>query len=83
MRNVLKGMVFYPLLWLRGLLIRVGRFLAGLFMFGVLLSFFVGDIPTKISIAWGLLSFALFMLCQFYDWVLVKLNPTDSILVLD
>ena len=83
MINVLKGIVFYPLLWLRGIVIKVGRLLAGLLLFAALLSLWVGDIPTKISIAWAVMSFALFLLCHFYDWVLIKLNPTDNILILD
>lgn len=81
--NILKGIIFYPLLWLRWILIKVGRLLAGLLLFAALLSFFMGDVPTKISAAWAVMSFMLFMLCHFYDWALVKLNPTDHVLMLD
>ncbi|CAK3333889.1 conserved hypothetical protein [Vibrio crassostreae] len=81
--NILKGVVFYPLLWLRGLLIRIGRLIAGLLLFSALLSALMGELPTQISITFAVMSFALFMLCHFYDWILIKLNPTDNILILD
>lgn len=83
MINILKGIVFYPLLWLRGILVKLGRLLAGLLLFAALTSLFFDEMPTKLSIAWAVMSFALFMLCHFYDWVLTKLNPTDNILIFD
>ncbi len=81
--KILQSLLFYPLLWLRGLFIRVGRILAGLLLLGTVLSLFFGGVPVKATIAWAVMSFALFMLCHFYDVVLIKLNPTDNILLLD
>lgn len=81
--KILKSILFFPLLWLRGLFIRIGRIIAGLFLFGAIGGFFMGDLPVTLPIVCGVMSFALFMLCEFYDWLLLKLNPTNTVYILD
>ncbi|HFU0470685.1 TPA: hypothetical protein ACGTTL_002458 [Vibrio parahaemolyticus] len=83
MLNILKGIIFYPLLWLRGLLIKIGRFLAGFLLLAALVTAFLPEIDKAFTTILAVMSFTLFMLCHFYDWVLLKLNPTGHTLILE
>lgn len=86
----LKAIIFYPLLWLRGIFMLIGKIIGGL----ILLSFIIcvagkllGMLPDEAS--WwdvgfiGLVSFVIFLLLEFYDQILLKHNPTDTALILE
>ena len=85
--NVLKSIIFYPMMWLRPIVILVGNGLAGFLLLGALLflaiSFFSGgseeDKATFMSVfilpAFGM-SFFCFLVTFLYDRILLALNPT-------
>lgn len=78
----LKAALFYVLFYLRGLFMLAGRLLGGLFLLLCIVSLFIKSYPWYASVALGVLGFATFLLRQFYDQLLLKLNPTGSGLTL-
>ena len=79
--KLLKSLIFYPMLWLRGLFLGVGKFISGFFLLGLILGFlFHAHIGYLIGC--GILSFGAFLLTFFYDQILLKLNPTGTTLTL-
>ena len=83
--NVLKSILFYPMMWLRGIFLLVGRFLQGFFLLGLIMVIFIGRGQEYF---WMLLftfaggSFSFFLLTRFYDQILLRLNPTGKDLIL-
>lgn len=79
MVKMMKSMIFYPMLWLRGLITILLRMLSGLsFLVGLIL---VGALFGEEHYALILLlvfgqSFLFFLMAFFYDKILLKLNPT-------
>jgi len=63
----LAAAVFFPMLWLRGLVIVLGRALSTLLSLG-------GVIAAGLSL---LTRFLAFLGMQLYDSILVRLNPTQ------
>jgi len=85
---LLKSILFYPLLFLRGLIIAIGGLLSGFcILVTLVLSIFkwtdnLPDMPwLEVLIPAGA-GFVIFILLEFYDQILLKLNPTDSELTL-
>jgi hypothetical protein len=83
--KILKAIFFYPLLMLRRPALLTGKFIAGIMVLAGLLT----RIPTGgTPVPWGMSLGAIFggvvvfVLCQLYDQILIKLNPTDNELVL-
>jgi hypothetical protein len=83
--RILRGLVFYPLLWLRGLVVVLSRVVSVLGMLaavavgtGSLLSHQNLWLLTGICAAG---SFLAFLLLQLYDTVLLRLNPTGKTLL--
>jgi hypothetical protein len=80
----LKAILFYPLLMIRRPVLLVGKVLAWVLVLGGVLPLMTG----KASEVWGfslggiLSGVLLFVLCQFYDELLLRLNPTGRELVL-
>jgi hypothetical protein len=76
------------MLWLRGLFTLIGKFLAGFFTLGFLLLLvmrFVYGVkgpPWGAIVASGVFGFVAFLLLEFYDSILLKLNPTGNELTL-
>ena len=84
--RILTLVVFYPMLWLRGLVLVLGRLVSGLAglaaVLMVLASIFTRHrlwLPAGIL---ALLSFFTFLLLQIYDSILFRLNPTGRTLIL-
>lgn len=80
--KILKAIVFYPLFYLRGLFHRAGAFIGGAALLACLVSLFVEAAPWHFTVTTGLLGFGTFLLRQFYDQLLLKLNPTGNSLTL-
>lgn len=84
MKPIVKAiisLIFYPMLWLRGLFQRIGNFLSGFFLLGLILGLFL-HAPIGFLIGCGVFSFGFFLLTHFYDQILLKLNPTGNVLIL-
>jgi len=85
--RVLKSLIFYPLLWLRGLFVLIGKVLGGFFLLGFLL---VGGLKLAgelvvsgwIVAFYGVAGLLVFTLSEFYDQLLLWLNPTRRELLL-
>jgi hypothetical protein len=83
--NILKSIIFYPMMWLRGIFLLVGKVLQGFFLLGALLILFAGrgqDYFWPMLLMCSGFSFFFFLLTQFYDQILLKLNPTGNDLFL-
>lgn len=80
-------MFFYPLLWLRGVVVLIGKVVSGFFLIGSLL---VGglkvagelDVSVWIVAFYGAAGVVVFSLTEIYDQVLLRLNPTGCELIL-
>jgi hypothetical protein len=76
----LAAVIFFPLLWLRGFVIAVGRAISGLCTISGIIAAGVAALTRYHcwAIAGGpiLAGFLGFMFLQFYDSILVRLNPT-------
>ncbi len=85
--RLLKSLLFYPLLWLRGLVLLAGKVMSGFFMLGFLL---VGGfkLAGELEVSWWVVTFygvagvVVFTLGELYDQLLLRLNPTDYDLIL-
>jgi hypothetical protein len=82
----LAAVVFYPMLWLRGLVLAVGRLVSGLAIIAAivigLVSLFTRYrlwLPAGLS---ALAGFIIFLLLQLYDAILFRLNPSGRALIL-
>jgi hypothetical protein len=74
--KAIRYVIFYLMLWFRGIFMIISRPLAGLFMLGgIIFLLFMG--LDKPSISCFIVSFCIFILMQVYDTVLLKINPTD------
>ncbi len=76
----MRGIIFYPMMFLRPFLkiiLRICSFfcLIGAFAFFTSGKSFEGGVVV-------VLLFVTFLLGQFYDNILLKLNPTDNLLIL-
>lgn len=81
--KLLKSIIFYPMLWLRGVLLGICKIISGVFLLGFIVSLFYGkSAPLSMKIILGVLSFIFFILSFWYDTLLLKLNPTDIELTL-
>lgn len=83
--NILKSIIFYPMMWLRGIFLLVGKVLQGLFLLGAIFILFAGqghDYFWTLFLTFSGFSFFFFLLTQFYDQILLKLNPTGNDLFL-
>lgn len=81
MSNTIKGIIFYPMFWLRGIFLLVGKLLGGFLLLGGIFEYFIGA-PTIIWSMTLTFSFLIFILRQTYDTILLKLNPTGRDLIL-
>jgi len=85
--RLLKTVLFYALLWLRGVVLLVGKVLSGGCLLGFLL---VGGfkLAGELDVRWWIVAFygvaglAVFTLVEFYDQLLLRLNPTGCDLIL-
>jgi hypothetical protein len=86
---LLAPVLFYPMLWLRPLFMFAAKLLGWLSLLGslggVCLNLFAPDTahqdwgPVLVT---GALAFGLFLLREFYDRILFRLNPTGQTLIL-
>ncbi len=83
--KLLRSTIFYPLFWLRKPFLLVGKVFGGFFFVGAVLVLFLvrGEEQFwSMFLTCTIMSFVFFMMNQFYDQILLKLNPTGSVLVL-
>ena len=83
--RIMKAILFYPLLMLRRPVLLVGKFMAGIMVLtGLLTRIPTGGTPVPWGMSLGAIfgGVVMFVLCQLYDQILIKLNPTDNELVL-
>lgn len=80
--KILKSIVFYPLLWLRGIFKGISKFISGAFLLLFIISLFIKQMGLTVKIIFAFFSFIFFMLAFFYDQILLKLNPTGNVLIL-
>jgi len=85
--KILKGIIFYPMLYLRGLLVSASKILSRFFLLGSFIFLVVflcggGNITIKAAMFFGFFGFIIFMLGHFYDRILLKINPTGNELTL-
>lgn len=83
MVTFLKCLVFYPMLFLRGILQLGLRFIGGILFFGAILLYFIapGGSREQAWISMGF-SFVLFLVGWFYDVILIKLNPNPDVMLI-
>lgn len=77
----LRIIIFYPMMWLRGLFLWASNVIGGLFFIGGLI-FLLGGFDKWIALMYFGLSFGIFVLKLTYDQILLRLNPTGHDLVL-
>lgn len=75
------------MLWVRPIFIRIGKLISGflmlVFILGLIQLFtFPNNIGWKRTIGIGVTSFIVFMLTEYYDNILLKLNSTGNSLFL-
>jgi hypothetical protein len=77
----LRSLIFYPMLWLRGISGLILMILGGLFLLGGIFTLIGIGLRFQTIMFFGF-SFACFMIRQTYDQILLKLNPTGHELTL-
>jgi len=82
-----KSLIFYPMMFLRGILQWGLRLVAGLFLIGAIVMFMAlyGFDAESLEwfIPWIILgwSFVFFLTSWFYDMILLKLNPNPDVVL--
>ena len=72
--SLVKSLVFYCLLYLRGLFLIAGKLIGFVALLTGVVTFLIGTSPWIAACFVGV-SFGIFMLRQFYDSILLKLTP--------
>ncbi|WP_419766963.1 hypothetical protein [Arcobacter sp.] len=80
--KILKSLLFYPMMLIRGLFLRIVHLLAGLCILGLIMTFFLDNTPINLPFIFLIIGSLLEALAYFYDIILIKLNPTDNELIL-
>lgn len=86
--NIIKTLFFYPLLWLRGIFLSIGKIVSVICLLSSVLMVILKMIEQFSTIEWiqivptAAIGFGIFMLMEFYDQILLKLNPTGAELTL-
>lgn len=87
--KIIKSIIFYPMLWLRKIIKVVLKLLSGLSFLSAIAYFVTGFIlkisvetMCKKAVIMLILSFITFIISVLYDLILLKLNPTDTTLIL-
>jgi hypothetical protein len=78
----MRALLFYPLLFLRPILKIFLRLLIVGALFGAGVMWMNGPNPPLSPWVFVVTSFLFFLGSHFYDVVLIKLNPTDTMLIL-
>jgi hypothetical protein len=78
--KIAKSIVFYPMMFMRPFAKIVLKFVGVLFIIGAVAGLF-GD-SLGISLYFFTLSFVCFLISWFYDIILLKINPQDTVLIL-
>lgn len=85
--TIFRFLIFYLMLWLRPIILRIGNLLSGfcflIFVMGVIENLFLSlDFSWSFILSFGLTSFVIFWLTEYYDRILLRLNPTGNVLIL-
>ena len=81
MAHVAKALLFYPMMFLRPFLKLTLRLLGFLMVIGFVGALLFGE--GGISLIYLAYGFVLFLVGWFYDTLLLRLNPENTVLVLD
>lgn len=83
MIRFIKALLYYPLLFLRPLL-RIALRLLGGMLFVVAIFGFISPPANNPHLPWYIMgaSFLTFLVGQLYDQLLLRLNPHDTVLIL-
>lgn len=74
--------IFYIMMWLRGIASFILMLFAGISLLGGVVFAFNQGLFSFMPLLYFGMSFACFMLREFYDQILLKLNPTGNDLIL-
>lgn len=77
--TALKAIIFYPMLFVRGLFINVSNFIGVILMLFFFVTLIFDVLPWTARLSALGLAFVLFLLRHFYDVILLKLNPSRNI----
>ena len=84
--RIVAAFVFYPMLWMRGLVLFLGRLVSGFASIAALVMLLVSVFTRHrlwlLAGMFGLSGFLTFLLLQLYDSILFRLNPTGRTLIL-
>jgi hypothetical protein len=84
--RLIATLVFYPMLWLRGFVLFLGRLVSGFASIAALVMLLVSAFTRHrfwlLAGMFGLCGFLTFLLLQLYDSILFRLNPTGRTLIL-
>jgi hypothetical protein len=84
--RIVAAFVFYPMLWMRGLVLFLGRLVSGFASIAafvmLLVSIFTRHRFWLLACMFALCGFLAFLMLQLYDSILFRLNPTGRSLIL-
>lgn len=82
--KILKSIIFYPMLWLRGLFKLGFKIISVIFLLGGIIFLIIGseEMGMENIILAFVGSFVFFIIGMLYDQILLKLNPTGNDLTL-
>jgi hypothetical protein len=72
---LVRSMIFYPMLWLRGVFLPIAQIIGGFFALSSLVMALLAH-AFIVALLMGLSAFGTFMLRQKYDSILLDINPT-------
>lgn len=81
--KIIKSIIFYPMLWMRGVFITFGKIVSSIMLLGFIASLFIKEWPLSITLTYLGFGLGVFILMQYYDRIFLKLNPNDSTLILE
>lgn len=80
--KAIKGIIFYPMLFVRGVFIAISKVAGFMLLFGFFITLFLNGVSWELKLYLVVVAFILFLLRHFYDVILLKLNPTNTALML-
>ncbi|NVK55879.1 MAG: hypothetical protein HWE26_09700 [Alteromonadaceae bacterium] len=86
--NIIKAVFFYPLLWLRGIFLGIGKISSVICLVSSVLMIILKMTEQFSTIEWvqiiptAVIGFGTFILMEFYDQIILKLNPSGAELTL-
>ena len=81
--KILQSIIFYPMYWMRRIMISVGHYIAGFFLLSLIIFGVVKYIGTEVLSWWkivfyGICALAFQGVIILYDRILERINPTGE-----